>query len=120
MYKGSSDTAQRRATQLWLRDLVGDVPVEPTLHQKRENLVAQWKALQKELEFVPKGPLRKEIGHKLCDLQQQISAIRPKMKAPSSLHHHFMEVCQETLPSAQFKRLIAEASERGRQECTST
>ena len=114
MYKTSSDNAQRMARQLWMRDLVGDTPVEPTAHQKRENLVAQWKALQKELESVPKGQSRKEIGHKLCALQQQISAIRPKMKAPSLLHHYFMEVCQEALPSAQFKRLISEASDRAR------
>ena len=79
MYKKASDNAQRQASQLWLHDLVFDCEVVLTPEQERQNLVAKLHALEKKICETPKG-MRSELGKQKFELQQQISAIRPKLK----------------------------------------
>lgn len=116
MYKNASDNAQRQARQLWLRDLVTDGAVPLTPEQERENLVAHLKAVEKTLLDTPKGRRRDELGKKKYELQQAISAIRPKLYGPKGVERHFIEVCREELPEAQFKRFMHDASKRAKDE----
>jgi hypothetical protein len=113
MYKRSSDTAQRQATQLWLRDLVGDCKVVLTHEQKRENLVAQVHAIEKQLSELPTGrkptELRASLGKRKMEIQQAITAIRPKLKGPRGVGECFIAVCKEQLPAMHFRRLMDEA-----------
>jgi hypothetical protein len=119
MYKRSSDTAQRQATQLWLRDLVGDCKVVLTPEQERENLVAQVHAIEKQLSELPTGrkptELRASLGKRKMEskrkmeIQQAITAIRPKLKGPRGVGECFIAVCKEQLPAMHFQRLMDEA-----------
>lgn len=116
MYKNASNNAQRQARQLWLRDLMKDGVVALTPEQERENLVAHLKAVEKSLLETPKGRRRDELGKKKYELQQAISSIRPKMKGPKGVEKHFIEVCREELPEAQFKRFMHDASNRAKSD----
>lgn len=110
MYKKASDNAQRQASQLWMHDLVGDCEVILTPEQERQNLVAKLHAMEKKILELPKGKIRSDLGKQKFELQQQILAIRPKLKGPKGVDGCFVELCREQLPAWQFKRLISEAS----------
>ena len=83
-----------------------------TDEQMRENLVEKWKALHDKIIVLPKkSKERKALGKELMDLQNQISAIRPKRKCPE-FRGHVMDVIREELSAYQFRRIIDIATKR--------
>jgi hypothetical protein len=83
-----------------------------TSEQERDNLVTKWKALQAEMLSLPKGSMRrKRKGKRLCELQEQINAIRPKAKA-RGVEGYFVDVCREDMQKPQFDILMRKAADR--------
>ena len=78
--------------------------------QEREALVAALHAIERQLTAMPrKSPERKALGVQKSKLQEQISAIRPKLKGPIGLESYFLEVCKEVLSKATYSRIMDKA-----------
>lgn len=118
MYKVATDLSQRRGRQLWLADLKARVDWDslPDV-EKRANLVAAKNALHKTILTLSKiDPRRSEIGQQMHLLDEEIHAIRPKIKGPKDVPFYFIEVARERLPKPQFTIWMHEASIRALRE----
>lgn len=118
MYKVASDLAQRRARQLWLADLQFDGFISLTPEQQRDSLVAKLKGIQAQmLKHPPKSEWRIALGQVKLELQNQINAIRPKLKANKlkDVHHRFIEVAKESLNPIVYRKIMDEATRRARE-----
>ena len=111
-YKIASDLAQRRARQLWLADLQGPGFQALTLEERRDSLKAKLRAIDAEIVCTPKGIHRDELGVIKHDIQEQMHALRPKLRTNQSLPNHFIEVAKERLTKFQYRQIMEEASKR--------
>ena len=88
---------------------------ELTLEQERDNLVSILKRLQEEHKRYPKNSLkRKYLGKKIHEIQMQINAIRPKLKA-KGVEHFIIDILREDMTKAQFSILMDRAARRMRE-----
>lgn len=111
MYKGANQNAQDAARRLRVSDLERG-GVELSLEEQRASLVAKWKSLHDSIASGAIGDKqRKRIGKEMHEIQAQISAIRPKKKAPG-VENHFIAVVRESVPPAQFRIWMHEAAQR--------
>ena len=116
MHKISSDLAQRRARQLWLRDLPLNVDWDNLpAEEKRANLVRAANNLKARIVALPKKSIeREQLGMQAHVVNTEINAIRAKQKGPKGTAQHFIEVCREKMGRLQFSAIMAEASNRAR------
>ena len=80
---------------------------------RRRNLVRVVQSIDRQLEGVLDKKKRKELGRRKNELTQEISAIRPKRKAPNAAQH-FIDAAREVLPRATFQLVMSRAAERSR------
>ncbi len=81
-----------------------------TDEQLRENLVIRVKKIDTELKAVPKGFFRSQLGKEKQEIQNKITAIRPKKKSPG-IENFFIEAARETLTKPQFSMLMSRANQ---------
>lgn len=115
MYKVASDLAQRRARQHWLADLQGEGFANLTLEEQRETLVHRVKSIDAKILVLPrKDPERAMLGKLKIELQDMITALRPKWNAKrnGSWLHHFIEVARERMTKPAFEAFMNEAKRR--------
>lgn len=109
MYKVASENAQRAASRGRFADWVAGGEENLTPEQLRENLVSRWKVVNDRLK---KGTLtreeRKSLGSEQWDLQQRISAIRPKARRPDAAQH-FIDAARDILPREMFRLVMSRA-----------
>jgi len=118
MYKVASDLAQRRARQLWLADIGAPDFQALTPEEQRDSLVAKLKGVEAQLlKHAPKSEWRLALGQVKLDLQAQISAIRPKLKARrgQDVANRFVEVARERMTKPAFNAFMSEASRRAKE-----
>ena len=114
MHKITSDLAQRRARQLWLKDLPINVNWDNLPDaEKRANLVLAANNLKARITALPKkSPEREELGAQFYVTNTAINALRPAMKGGRETAQCFIEVCREKLSAVQYRAIMAEASNR--------
>jgi hypothetical protein len=116
-YKTVSDLSQRRARQLWLADLQGAAWEELPPDEQRANLVKAKQSVSERIKQLPRGSAeRRELGLLQHDLDERISAIRPKIKGIRGTAEHFVDVAKERLTPFQFNAFMREAISRVQQE----
>ena len=87
---------------------------ELTDEQKRDNLLAMVAKWQEQIAKLPKGsPKRKELGRKISDTNLEISALK-KHRYKGDLSFHILDIVKESMPRAQWNRLVEEAVERAK------
>lgn len=116
MHKLTSDLAQRRARQLWFKDLPINVDWDNLPDaEKRANLVTAKKSLQTRLDSLPKASTqRKALCDQIQEMNAAIHALRPKLKGNTDVPGFFVDVCRERMNKVQFSAIMSEASERAK------
>ena len=114
MYKLTSDLAQRRTRQLWLKDLAGAEFQRLDVEQQLESLKAAVVRVELALNSYPKGhPQRAVLDQLRGELNLRARSIRPPRRTiPVDINRFFVDVAKENLSSYQFKALMAEAMKR--------
>lgn len=118
MYKIQSDLAQRRARQLWLKDLpqLSDFDNLPD-DERRANLVTASKRLVEQIALRDKDhPERRALCDRLNAINMAIHKIRAARKSAPGVQQHFIDVARERLGAYVFSCILAEANRRASQD----
>lgn len=86
-----------------------------TLEQERENLVSHLNCIRSEINSLPKkSKARAKLGLECFETQNQIRAIKAKMKyiSEGDLSHYIIDIVKEESTTFQWKRLVEKAQKR--------
>lgn len=109
MYKGASKNLQSKNARFSIAEsIVNDETL--TDEQKRENLVARLKALQRMRsdKFTIGKDAWKDLGREISEVGIAIGNIRPKKKAPG-VENYFIDAARNFLTKSQFDIIMTKA-----------
>lgn len=119
MYKGTHQSAQRRADALTPKNLMLGGEELLTPEQKRENLVSAKKKIEAECIALPKkDPRRKKLGQKLLELNKQINAIRAARRSSSEIKDYYITAAKELVGMAMHKLIMDRAAKMMQEQQT--
>ena len=79
-----------------------------TDEERRDSLKSKLQSIQAQIIATPRGKMRQALGREKFRLQEEMRAIRPKLRCPDA-KNHFITAAKAMLSQGQFNLVMNEA-----------